>query len=369
MTQNAIESDIHLSRLQNVRENFGEWGVNAILIESPANRFWLSGFSGSAGWLLVNNEKAILGTDSRYWVQVISQSPNFKLMRFQGDPEAYMAEFLAEAGDGAIGIESQHLTLKQLKQLEKSAGFEWIQLDGAVESLRKTKSEDEIKIIERAAAITDKAMAMVSDLARPGMTERELAWKLERIMRESGASGISFPVIVASGPNAARPHHNPGDRQLTIGDSIIIDMGAKVDRYCSDLTRTFYLGESLSDRFSEVYNTVLDAQENALKNMKSGMNGAEIDLLARQTIDAAGYGEEFGHALGHGVGIEIHESPNLSSRASEEGLPAGSVVTVEPGIYIENWGGVRIEDLVLLKDDGNQVLSQCPKSPTIPVRY
>ncbi len=366
MTVEATDNDFHASRLNSVRERFSDWKVESILIESASNRFWLSGFSGSSGWLLVSKDKAILGTDSRYWVQAEKQSPDFEFRRFQGNQDEYMAEFVAEAGDGAIGIESQHITLKQFKQLNKVAEAQWVQLEDSIESLRKTKTKQEVEIIRSAAAITDMAMAMVNELARPGMSEKELAWELEKFMKESGASGLAFPVIVASGPNAARPHHEPGDRQLSLGDSIIVDMGAKLNGYCSDLTRSFFLGNQLSDRFSEIYNTVLVAQENVLKNMKSGMSGAKIDSFAREIIDNAGYGDEFGHALGHGVGIDIHESPSLSSRAPELGLMAGSVVTVEPGIYIENWGGVRIEDLVVLTVDGNQSLSHCQKIPLIP---
>ncbi len=366
MYKTAIEINLQAIRLHSVREKLTEWGVNSILVESAANRFWLSGFSGSAGWLLVSEDKAILGTDSRYWVQVSSQSPDFELMKFEGDPEKYMADLVSQAADGPIGLESQHLSMKQFKQLKSYVEAEWIQLDGALESLRKIKSNEEIKTIKLAAALTDKAMAGVNELAEPGISERELAWQLEKTMREAGASGLAFPVIVASGPNAARPHHEPGDRRLAAGDSIIVDMGAKFDNYCSDLTRSFFLGDQPSSQFSEIYETVLNAQENALNNMKSGLSGAEIDSLSRTIIEDAGYGAEFGHGLGHGVGIDIHESPNLSPRAPNVGLPACSVVTVEPGIYIDNWGGVRIEDLVMLTEDGIEILSQCQKIPHIP---
>jgi Xaa-Pro aminopeptidase len=367
MNETLIDHKLQSNRLQMVREKLSDWEVKSILIESAANRFWLSGFTGSAGWLLVSEDKAILGTDSRYWVQASSQSPEFELMRFQGGPDKYLADFVSEAVDGPIGIESEYLTLKQYEQLKGLIEAEWIQLDGSLEALRRIKTNEEIETIRKAAALTDKAMAKVNELAKPGITERELAWQLEKIMREAGASALSFPVIVASGPNAARPHHEPGERRLTEGDSIIVDMGAKFGGYCSDLTRSFFLSEQPSSRFREIYGTVLAAQESALENMKSGMSGKEIDSLARNIIDDAGYGEEFGHGLGHGVGIDIHESPNLSPRAPDDGLMARSVVTVEPAIYIEDWGGVRIEDLVMLTEDGIEILSHCQKISQIHV--
>lgn len=354
-------------RLQLVRNKLDDWGVNTLLVDSASNRFWLSGFTGTAGWILISENKAILGTDSRYWIQALSQSPAFELMRFKGDPESYLAQFLAEAAEGPIGIESQHLSLKQFEKLNKIIDAEWIKLDGALESLRQTKTNEEVDTIRKAAGLTDKAMAEVKNFARPGITELDLAWQLEKVMREAGATGLSFPIIVASGPNSARPHHEPGERTLAEGDTIIVDMGARCDGYCSDLTRTFYLGNGPSDRFNEIYEHVLDAQVNALQNMKAGMNGRDIDLLARDIINRAGFSNEFGHGLGHGVGIDIHESPNLSQRSTEEGLIASVVVTVEPGIYIEDWGGVRIEDLVLLTKNGVEILSHCEKIPHIPV--
>jgi Xaa-Pro aminopeptidase len=239
-----------------------------------------------------------------------------------------------------------------------------VALPETVEALREVKAEEEIELIRRAAAITDAAMEQVPTLARVGIDERELAWQLERRMREAGADEMAFPVKVAGGPNAARPHHSPGDRPLQVGDTIIVDMGAAVGGYRSDLTRSFHLGADPGQKFWEVYNLTLQAQKTALAEMRAGMSGREIDGLARSVIEAGGYGDDFGHSLGHGVGLEIHEGPRLG-RTTDEAAPAGAVVTVEPGIYLPGWGGIRIEDLVLLTAEGAETISACPKTPII----
>jgi Xaa-Pro aminopeptidase len=210
-------------------------------------------------------------------------------------------------------------------------------------------------------------MSAVNEIIRPGMSEKQVAWELEKMMREAGADGMAFPVIVASGPNGAFAHHSSGDRQLKVGDPIIIDMGASLNGYQSDLTRTFYLGKAPDEKFWEIYNLVHNAQKAALKAIRAGKKSNAIDKVARDAITKAGYGKEFGHGLGHGVGLEIHEEPRLSFTAEDkERLTAGAVVTVEPGIYIEGWGGVRIEDLVLVTDTGVEILSRCSKNPIIP---
>ena len=184
-----------------------------------------------------------------------------------------------------------------------------------------------------------------------------------------GASGLAFPTIVASGKNCARAHHEPGDRQLKLGDTIIVDMGAKLNGYCSDLTRTFFLGNEPNSTFFEIYHVVLDAQEEAIKNINTGKTGKEIDNIARDIIDSAGYGKAFGHSLGHGLGLEVHENPRLSQLFDGNPLGSGMVVTVEPGIYLPDWGGVRIEDLIPVTSDGSNRISQCPKQPIISVNH
>jgi Xaa-Pro aminopeptidase len=323
--------------------------------------------------LLITEDKALLGTDFRYWDQAQKQSPNFKLVEMKGRLAKTLPKLVDEAGNQkSIGIEAKYITLHQYEVLLMVTDVTWVKLEDTLEIFREVKSNNEIELIREAAAITDKVMAQVNGIAQPGMTEKQLAWELEKRLRELGASGLAFPIIVASGKNGARAHHEPGDRQLKVEDTIIIDMGAKIQGYCSDLTRTFFLGDDPSSKFNEIYQVVLDAQEEAVKKIATGKTGKEIDQIARDAIDSVGYGKAFGHSLGHGVGLDVHENPRLSQIYDGEPLCPGMVVTVEPGIYLPDWGGVRIEDLILVTSDGitgdgSEPISRCPKQPVIPV--
>jgi Xaa-Pro aminopeptidase len=352
-------------RLAAVRRQMDEWQVGSVLIGSAANRRWLSGFTGSAGWLLVTRQKAWLGTDFRYWEQAARQAPALELARFKGRTDEALAQLIKDEAASPVGIEADHLTVSGYDTLQKIEGIAWRKLRKSVEPLREVKAPEELAAIRAAAAITDLTMARVNDLAQAGLTERELAWQLEKVMRQAGADSVAFPVIVASGPNGALAHHRPGDRRLQSGDTIVVDMGAARDGYMSDLTRTFYLGNQPDEHFWHVYNLVLQAQTAVLQQARAGMTGKEVDALARDVIAAAGHGDEFGHSLGHGVGLEVHEGPRFSYLAEEDTMPAGAVVTVEPGIYQPGWGGVRIEDLILLTETGLERLSHCPKQPLI----
>ena len=226
------------------------------------------------------------------------------------------------------------------------------------------KTAVELKAIRAAAAITDQVMSQVPQLVKLGMTEKQLAWELEKAMREAGADGLAFPLLVASGPNSALPHHHAGTRPLQADDALIIDMGAAINGYKSDLTRTFYLGQEPSPQFRRIYELIQTAQTNAITRLRPGMTSQEGDALARKVIEDAGHAQHFGHGLGHSLGLEIHESPGLTWR-SEEALPAQAVITIEPGIYLPGWGGVRIEDLIYLTDEGTLKISQCPQNPII----
>lgn len=353
-------------RLLQVRQRLDGWRVDGVLITSAANRRWLSGFTGSAGRLLVTRERAILSTDSRYWEQAERQAPEFEIYRHR-DTKDDTTKFLQSGGGTRIGIEARHMSVAAFNALRKEKLFRWRALSSTLEPLRAIKSSEEVEIIRRAAQITDETVAQFPKLARTGLSERALAWELEKCMREMGADRPGFDIIVASGPNSALPHHHPGDRLLEAGDSIVVDLGAEVDGYRSDLTRTFYLGESPDDTFWNIYNTVLQAQEAAIAGIRAGVTGKAVDSLARDLINAAGHKEHFGHGTGHGVGIEIHEEPRFSMYAEKTRIPAGSVMTVEPGIYLPGYGGVRIEDLLLVTDLGSEYLSAAPKSPLIPL--
>ena len=356
---------IYQKRLTDVRQFLAQKQLDAVVITSTAQRRWLSGFTGSAGMAIVSADDAILATDGRYWLQAQQESADFSVFKLQG-AESALALWQTLPHLRRIAFEADIVTVATLRNWQKTPNKEWVELNGLAE-WRERKSADEIEAIARAAAITDSVMARVPALVRLGMTERQLAWELEKGVRELGADGLAFETIVASGENGGKPHHHPSDRPIQAGDGLTIDMGARLNGYHSDLTRTFFIGESFREPFATLYHTVLAAQENALHNMKAGMSGAQIDALARSIIVAAGYGDAFSHSLGHGVGLEIHEGPRLSTINERGIVPVGAVVTVEPGIYLPSVGGVRIEDLVVMLPDGIRFLSHCPKSPLIPL--
>lgn len=353
-------------RLTLVRNNFDKWRVDAVLITSPANRRWLSGFTGSAGSLLVSRDHAILSTDSRYWEQAERQAPSFEVYRNKTKPDD-LHNFLAKAGASRIGFEAKHVTVIEHRVLRREKEFRWRALNTTVEPFRAIKSADELTAISKAARITDETIGEFHKLAVPGVSEIGLAWQLEIIMRNSGADRAGFDIIVASGPNSALPHHRPGDRTLRPGDVIVVDLGAEVDGYRSDLTRTFYMGDRPDEKFEKIYRTVSDAQLAAIRGIRAGINGKAADALARDVISTAGYGEHFGHGTGHSLGLEIHEYPRFSVNSERDIIQAGVVMTVEPGIYLPGYGGVRIEDLVLVTREGAEYLSHAPQNPIIPL--
>lgn len=354
-------------RLQKLRDILAEKQLDAILITDPINRRYLSGFTGSAGALVITPSQAFLVTDFRYWSQAAQQAPDFELIKL-GPSASYVKETLYELlgrlGAQRIGFESTNITYDQYEEwFAPAEGVEFVPTKGIVEGLRAVKDADEIALIKRAIAISDAAYAHIKTFIKPGMTEREVAWELECFIRTHGADATSFPLIVASGPNGAMPHAVTSERVIRKGDAVVIDMGAMVNGYCSDLTRTLYLGEP-DQKFREVYDLVLRAQLAAEKGIRPGMKGAEADAIARTIIAEAGYVEQFGHGLGHGVGMAVHEMPGLGQQ-SENILEPGAIITVEPGLYIPEWGGVRIEDMVCVTSDGVEVLTKADKDPAI----
>jgi Xaa-Pro aminopeptidase len=353
------------ARLAKLREQLSENEVDAILVSTPENRRYLSGFAGSAGYLLVSSDDAVLATDFRYIEQAGNQAPDFRVVRISSSV-GWFTELTSENGLRRVGFESRDMTVsahsafqKAIDELEPSLRPELVPTPTVVEKLRAVKDEGEIKLIGRAVELADQALDEVAPGIAPGMTERAIAWELEKAMRERGADEISFDIIVGSGPNGALPHHRAGDRVIEDGDPIVIDMGATYEGYCSDLSRTVFVGEP-DDKFRRVYDTVLRAQLLAEEKVTEGMTGGEVDGLARDVIVEAGHGEEFGHSLGHGVGLAVHEAPTVGPRG-EEPITEGMVFTVEPGIYISGWGGVRIEDMVVLENGRARVLSKAHK--------
>lgn len=262
-----------------------------------------------------------------------------------------------------MGFESTHVTVDQHQRwTEAMEGLELVPTKGLVEELRTIKDEEELALIRRAVELGDAAFAHIVEWLRPDMTEKEIAWEIEIFMRTHGADDIAFDLIVGSGPNGAMAHAEPSDRQIREGEPIVLDLGARVDGYCSDLTRTICVGEP-NQRFRHIHSIVLEAQEAAQHAMRTGLKGSTVDAIARDLIGSAGHGEHFGHSLGHGVGLAVHEGPRLA-KTSEDVLQAGMVITVEPGIYIEGWGGVRIEDLVVVRERGIEILTTASKGLT-----
>jgi len=350
-------------RLESLRETLPSLQIDGLLVTNPTNIRWLSGFTGSYGRLLINQKQAVLATDARYWIQARKEAPDYELFKDIRRAQDTLA-LLNKGGVGRVGIEANHVTLAAAEELNGIEGFTCTPLQNTVEEFRQFKNGHETSIIHAAAAITDNAMALVPQLAKAGISERELAWLLEKAMREAGADGIAFPIIVAFGPNSALPHHNPGDRTLKEEEIVLVDMGAELNGYKSDLTRSFYYGRQ-NDRFQTIFDLVLAAQTSALRGVCDGKKSNEVHQAAIDVIAEGGYGDYFGHGLGHGVGLDIHELPYLSVLRTPVDLSTGMIITVEPGIYLQEWGGVRIEDLVSITDDGLEYHSNCPKEPYI----
>ena len=349
------------SRLDRLKQILREKNLDGIFISQPDNRFYLSGFDGSAGYLLITQRDTLLATDFRYLEQVKKQSPDFTVFRITGSVVKWFPEITGETGIKTLGFESGDITHSLYRQLTEAlitAGLS-IQLkpvEGLVESLRIIKDASEIERIKQAVNITDRAFEYIDSIIQPGMTELEVAWQLEKFQRENGSQAMPFEVIVASGPNSALPHAKPTNKEIKIGEPIVIDMGARIDHYCSDFTRTLYLGEQ-DDTYKRVYDTVLGAQLSAIALIKGGITGNEADNFARTVIEEAGFGDEFGHSLGHGTGLAAHENPRVGSN-SEDILSDGMVFSIEPGIYLPGWGGVRIEDLAMIENGVINVLSK-----------
>lgn len=353
-------------KLQNLRQRLDEENLDGILISSPENRRYMSGFTGSAGWLLVSRDDATLATDFRYVEQAGNQAPDFNIYRIQRGL-SWLPEWTAEHGIKRIGFESQDVTvsvhgalLKAIEEAENSNNPELIPTTSIVEKLRIFKDANELALLSEAIRIADEAIDQVGPQIEPGVTEEAVAWELEKAMRERGAEMISFDTIVGAGPNGALPHHRADESVIKPNDAIVIDMGAKYQGYCSDLTRTFFVGEP-DDKFRKIYNIVLQAQLAAEEQVTAGMTGKECDAIARDIITDAGHGDDFGHSLGHGVGLEVHEYPHVGPTAEEDVLEDGMVFTIEPGIYIPGWGGVRIEDIVVLENGKARVISKAHK--------
>lgn len=357
-----------LSRLQKLRQRLIDLKLDAILICYPENRLYLSGFSGSTGWLLVSESHAILAVDFRYIERAKQETSDFEIIQVRGEITKWLPDLAAERGCKKLGFEANKTSFAvhhQLREVLRSNRYQ-IKLTpttNLVESIRSIKEPEEIAYITAAVELADSAIDHSRSILHDGMTEKDMAWELERFLREHGSESIPFDIIVASGPNSALPHAKSSDRIIQHNEPIIIDIGAKVNGYCSDLSRTLCLGNT-DNQFSKIYDITLGAQLTALSTVETGMNGDQADHLARVVIEEANYGSSFGHGLGHGVGLEAHELPRLGPN-SPDLLADGMVFTIEPGIYILGWGGVRIEDTVLLENGKLKVLAKANKIANI----
>ena len=325
-----------------------------LLVSDPANIRYLSGFVSSNAALLVAPDRVQLFTDYRY-AESARAVEGVEFVEAKRDLYQTLSELLS----GRIGFEGTSLTYERYARLH-AGGVDPVARYGLVEELRVVKDEDELDSIRRAAQIADIAFERFVDEADfVGQTEGDLAWKLEQFLHDAGADGVSFSVLVASGPNAAKPHTVPGERRLERGETVIVDWGCMVDGYASDCTRTLATG-SLPDELMRAYEVCLDAQLAGLAAVRPGASGPGVDAAARDRIEAAGFGDAFGHGLGHGVGLLVHEDPRLAQE-SRNTLAVGNVVTVEPGIYLSGLGGIRIEDLVVVQEGEPEILTRFTK--------
>lgn len=361
------------SRLDTLRAKLDDLGLDAIIVSNNADQRHLSEFSGHADYdsiILVSKNDARFVTDFRYWDAAEANAPAYKLVkrvRGEYDHGDAIRDFAKENNAKTIGFEAQHVNMAQYQLWKKALRKDGIKLkptEDVIKALRATKDEDEIEKIRAAVKLTDDAFANLLKHIRVGMTEKQAAWIIESYMREHGAERLAFDPIVASGPNAASPHAEVTDRELQEGEPITIDIGAMVDGYNSDMTRTIILGHS-TPKFDEVYKTVLKAHTAVEKKAKVGMTGKQVDKIARRIIDKAGYAEQFGHGLGHGVGRAVHEMPRAGKIYKKDIIQPNMLLTVEPGIYIPGWGGVRIEDLVVFRPDHVEILTQSTKKPLV----
>ena len=335
-------------------------GADLLLVSNLSNIRYLTGFTGSEGVLILSPEEGWFLTDSRYTSQAGEQVSGAKVVQFSNRNESVVA-LLKEARGSRVAFEAAHTSVAVHQELSRQLpDVEWVPADSELTPLRTVKDPDEIAILERVAAIASEALLETLEQVKPGAVESEVAWALEVAMREKGAEGKSFDFIVASGARGALPHGKASDKKIAAGELVTLDYGAFYRGYCSDETVTVSIGEPES-RQREIYETVLSAQRKAIDAVRPGMSFRDLDAVARDYIASKGYGDYFGHGLGHGVGLDIHEHPTVSPRSTAV-VQEGMVFTIEPGIYIPGFGGVRIEDTVVVERDGCRPVTKVPKA-------
>lgn len=348
-----------LEKLTKLRKALSEQNVDGLLITSGKNRRYMTGFTGTAGVAVVTADKALFITDFRYTEQAADQIKGFDIIEHKVPIVQEVAKQVENLGINRLGFEQDHLTYQVFDQYQQELKAEFVPVSGLVEKLRLIKSDDEIKILKEATEIADATFEHILTFIKPGVREIDVSNELEFFMRKQGAASSSFDIIVASGLRSALPHGVASDKKIETGELVTLDFGAYYKGYCSDITRTVAVGE-INDDLRTIYDTVLQAQLRGMEGLKAGITGKQADALTRDYITEKGYGDYFGHSTGHGIGLDVHEGPGLSFR-NNQALEPGMVVTVEPGIYVPNVGGCRIEDDAVITEDGNYSLSKSTK--------
>lgn len=356
-----MSTDVRRRRIAALVDGLSAAHLDGLLLTGLSNIRYLTGFSGSSALLVVTQRDVLLITDFRYQTQVADEVGDIARVSIEASSLwAGLWQQLATMNVKVLGFETAHVQHRDFQRLvESGARWQWRPTVDLVERLRERKDAQEIALITDAADVATKALGETLPAVHAGMSELQVAGVLEKALRDAGSEGFPFPSIVASGPRSALPHARSSTRVLEEGDFLLMDFGAEVAGYCSDVTRTVVVGRA-SDEHRAVYDVVRGANERAAKGVRVGMTGKDADAIARHYIERAGYGDLFGHSLGHGIGLEVHEAPRLA-RTAEGTLAEGAVVTIEPGVYRPGWGGVRIEDDVVLGVDGPQILTQFPR--------
>lgn len=346
-------------KIEKLRRQFQTAEVDGILITSSYNRSYMTGFTGTAGVVLISQHEAKFITDFRYTEQAKAQCEGYEIVKHTGLLVEEVAKQAQAMGITRLGFEQDHLTFATYGSYEKALKCSLVPVSSLIENLRLIKSDSEIKILKDAAQIADAAFEHILTFIKPGLTELQVSNELEFFMRKQGATSSSFDIIVASGARSALPHGVATNKVIEQGDIVTMDFGAYYKGYVSDITRTIAVGKP-SDQLIHIYDVVLKAQLRGMRGIKAGITGQEADALTRDYITAMGYGEYFGHSTGHGIGMEVHEGPMLSFK-SDKVLQPNMVVTCEPGIYLPGVGGVRIEDDTIVKENGNESLTHSTK--------
>jgi len=363
MEEGTIKSTIE-KRMSKLRCELMKKEINGALVSKRENYIYLSGFTGTMAYLLITQNEAILLTDSRYEEQASRQATSYTVVRYKGSLIVEMNEIIKKFNIKKLGFEESFLTFYNYQDYKSKLSVQdFVPLEGIIEAQRIIKDNDELEILKKAVEIADNGFTHILPYLKPGVREIEIAAELEYFMKKLGAKGQSFDMIVASGERSSMPHGVASSKKINLGDVITLDYGAIYNDYCSDMTRTVFLGEPTSE-IKKIYNIVLKAQISATEEARAGLSGKIIDNISRQIIEMSGYGDYFGHGLGHGVGLEIHEEPRLAPSGNTI-MEDGMVATIEPGIYIPRVGGVRIEDMLIINGDAPIILTKSSKEMII----